>query len=245
MPAKRALFSLLAIIIIRNSSLAEGVVSFNNIKGMDPAVRPILMRYDGKPLPKSTGRIRILNVDGDLIVNPVNGMTTFGQALDGRFGLGYLSFPATEPGGSVQVTLQVWDSSSGETYESASERMAISLSMVGLGGGELPVPNLLEISTPTVYPRLPPGVSRLRIYPPQYSDQNYLKLLARLRPNAQYRLEVSSDLILWNWQQDVLTGSMNPTPPDPDPEWGLAEIVTDLPTNSVKYYRLVGIGSGG
>ena len=228
-------------LLISGAALAQGVVSFNNIQGVDPALRPLLMRYNGDPLSKASGRIQILNRDGVLFVNPNTGMTIFGLALDGLFGLGQLAFPPTEPGGSTQVTLQVWDSSSGDTYESASERVAVPLSLVGLGGGALPVPNLLEISTPKIYPKLPPGVSGLTLDPLQSPDQNYLKLSARVRPNARYRLEVSGDLNLWTWQQDVLTGSMS-TPPAPAPEWGIVEILTTLPTHSVTYFRLVGVG---
>ena len=228
-------------LLIPGVTLAQGVVSFNNIQGVDNALRPLLMRYNGDPLSKATGRIQILNQSGALIVNPNSGMTTFGLALDGLFGLGHLSLPPTEPGGSTQVTLQVWDSSSGETYESASEKVAVPLSLVGLGGGALPVPNLLEISTPKTYPKLPPGVSGLTLDPLQSPDQNYLKLSARVRPYARYRLEVSADLSLWNFQQDVLTGSMT-TPPNPSPEWGVVEIISTLPTHSVTYFRLVGVG---
>ncbi len=232
----------IGVLLLPGAALAQGVVSFNNIQGVDPALRPLLMRYNGDPLSKSTGRIQILNRDGDLIVNPNSGLTTFGLALDGLFGLGHLSLPHNEPGGSTQVTLQVWDSSSGDTYESASEKVAVPLSLVGLGGGELPVPNLLEISTPKNYPKLPPGVSGLTIDPLQYPSQNYLKLSARVRPHARYRLEASSNLSSWTWQQDVLTGSMS-APPDPAPEWGIVEILSTLPTHSVTYFRLVGVGS--
>lgn len=241
MPFHLSRLSVLAVILFSSAALAQGMVSFNNILGVDSAHRPLLMRYNGDPLPKVSGRIQILSRDGGLIVNPNNGMTTFGQALDGLFGLGHLSIPKTEPGGSTQVTLQVWDSSSGETYELASEKMAVVLSLVGLGGGELPVPNLLEISTPTVYPKFPPGVSELTLDPLQNPSQDYLKLSARVRPHARYRLEVSSDFILWSGQQDVLTGSMT-MPPNPEPEWGLVDLLSVLPAHSVTYFRLVGIG---
>ncbi|MBN9691246.1 MAG: hypothetical protein J0M24_13495 [Verrucomicrobia bacterium] len=228
-------------LLLSGTALAQGVVSFNNIQGVDPALRPLLMRYNGDPLSKTTGRIQILNRDGALIVNPNTGMTTFGLALDGLFGLGHLTFPLTEPGGSTQATLQVWDSSSGETYELASEKVDVPLSLVGLGGGALPVPNLLEISIPKTYPKLPPGVSGLTLDRLQSPDQNYLKFSARVRPHARYRLEASGNLDLWTWQQDVLTGSLS-TPPAPAPEWGTVEILSTLPSHSGTYFRLVGVG---
>ena len=241
MPNHLSRFYFLVGIFLPGMALAQGVVSFNNISGVDPAARPLLMRHDGKPLPRASGRIQIVTQDGDLIVNPSNGMTSFGLAIDGLFGLGHLSIPNTEPGGSTQLTLQVWDASSGYTFEVASEKISVVLSLSRLGGRDLPVPNLLEVSNPKSYPRLPPGVSGLTVDSLQYPGQDYLKLSARVRPHARYRLEVSSDFILWSGQQDVLTGSMT-MPPNPEPEWGLVDLLSVLPAHSVTYFRLVGIG---
>ena len=241
MPNKLSCLYVAVGILLPGMALAKGEISFNNIKGVDPAARPLLRRHDGESLSRESGRIQVVTQDGDLIVNPSDGMPSFGLAARGLFALGARSIPNTQPGGSTQLTLQVWDASSGETYEAASEKTSVVLSLAALGGGELPVPNLLEVSNPKSYPRLPPGVSGLTVDSLQYPGQDYLKLSARVRPHARYRLEVSSDFILWSGQQDVLTGSMT-MPPNPEPEWGLVDLLSVLPAHSVTYFRLVGIG---
>ncbi len=242
MPIRLSKITILLLMLLPGAALAQGTVSLNNIGGMDPSLRPYLLRHNGDRLSKSSGRIQILSRDGQLVLNPISGMPSSGLTADGLFALGVVSIPGTEPGGSTQVTLQVWDSSSGDTYELASEKVAIPLTLVGLGSSDLDAPKLLQISTPTVYPRLPPGVQRLTIDPLQYAAQNYLRLSAQVRTHARYRLEVSTDFVHWSWQQDLITGSLS-TPPEPEPQWPWAEFSSSLPRDSVTYFRLVGVGA--
>ncbi|HAB18469.1 MAG TPA: hypothetical protein DCE44_18765 [Verrucomicrobiales bacterium] len=223
----------LALFALGLTTFSQGVVSFNNVLGVDPSVRPYVRRYNGESLANGFGRFEVLDESGEPVSRQPEG-SVFAFGGSGIFGIGYLSIPGTVPGGSTAITLRVWDASTGETYGTALEKFSVKLTLTGLGGGELPVPNLLEIAQPVTFPRLSAGVKEVRIEPIRDSDQ--LVVTGTVRPNARYRLDISTNLVSWTPVEFLSSGPMN-GPPLPD--WGPIGTVINQRSALVNYVRLV------
>lgn len=90
-----------------------------------------------QPLSKTVGRVNILDARDGSILSP-NGSAGVALTLDGLFFINGLSVPGVATGGSAQVVIRVWDSSTGPDYASALARGQTLVTISNLGGGNIP-----------------------------------------------------------------------------------------------------------
>ncbi|MBN9692603.1 MAG: leucine-rich repeat domain-containing protein [Verrucomicrobia bacterium] len=117
---------------------AQGTfVASNNYTVPGATQRAFILTADGAPYPKSTGRVAIVDGDGNYL-NPSGNQ---GQALtlDGLFFLSEtMTVPGVPTGGTATVFLRFWDSAGAATYELSDYRVTATVVIRDLGGQVTP-----------------------------------------------------------------------------------------------------------
>lgn len=87
-------------------------------------------------LTAANGKVEILDSTGAVIKSGSL------SALPGIFSFGVTDIPGTTPGGNGSITIRAWDTSTGATFDAASYKDSVLVTLTGLGGGSLPPPTL-------------------------------------------------------------------------------------------------------
>lgn len=175
------------------SALGQGVVRVENNFIPPGASAKAFVYYDygsGVLVPKDRGRVEVLDQTGAVISTVRDGTGNVFSA-GGLFFLGELSVPGTSPGGSAELEIRVWDPASGQTYESAWLRASTHVTVTRLGGGEIPVPKLGEVSNFTGLKLLGAKIDSVK------ADAEKWSLRLNILPEVGYELSVSDDLVHW------------------------------------------------
>lgn len=101
----------------------------------------LVLRGDGTKLSKAVGRVEI--VYQGIVLNTAK--NTF--AADGIFSVGVMTVPGVGAGGTATITVRVWDSSVGATYDAAffsGGANAATFDVVGLATGSTPPPAMFN-----------------------------------------------------------------------------------------------------
>lgn len=121
------------------SAFAQGTFNAsNNYTPTGASNKAFIFATDGTtPLAKAIGKVAILNAaDGSyLSANGANGVSLLG---DGLFFINGLSVPGVATGGTAQIIVQAWDSTTGATYSSALSKAEGLITVQRLGGGPTP-----------------------------------------------------------------------------------------------------------
>lgn len=100
----------------------------------------VLDAATGLPLSKAVGKVQIINVaDGSTL--SANGDAGVALTLDGLFFINGLVVPGVATGGSANILVRAWDSSTGATWATATSRSAPNSGVItvnSLGGGTTP-----------------------------------------------------------------------------------------------------------
>ena len=184
-----------ALILMCQAALGQGLglVSLNN--NFTPAggtAKAFILGLDGLPMPKALGSVEILDSTGHVI-------RSGGLATAGIFAFGIVGIPGTVPGGNGEITIRMWDNSTGTSYESATVRGSTVVSLVGLGGAEFPIPSLGMISNffgiqQCLCPLWWDTVSQIHVITP-IGDQ--LRVLASGNNTISWALWSSTNLVDW------------------------------------------------
>ena len=115
----------------------------NNFIPNGGSEKALILGPDGAPLSRANGRVEVLAQDGTILSSNQDGSgNTLGA--DGLFFLGVMSVPGGSLGGAGRVTLRAWDSSTGATFDEASVKGQVSISLPSLDGGIKPPDNLID-----------------------------------------------------------------------------------------------------
>ena len=108
---KKALLAFAAGTVVFGASAADGTFAGSNIIG---GVRQYVYDVDGTTkLAKANGAVQFV-YNGTVL-----GAGTYGFLQDGLFSVGTISIPG-QAGNSVAITIDVWDKTTGATYDIAS-----------------------------------------------------------------------------------------------------------------------------
>lgn len=134
----RVLLVWLALLLQGLVASAQGTFFASNNYTVPGALqKAFILDSSGMPYPKSTGRVAIVDGDG----NYLNPQGNKGQALtlDGLFFLSQqMTVPGVPTGGTATVFLRFWDSSGAATYELSDYRVTATVVLRDLGGGVIP-----------------------------------------------------------------------------------------------------------
>lgn len=114
--------------------------TFNASNNFIPAgftTKAFVLGGDCLPLSKTVGRVDVLDARDGSFLSP-NGPAGIALTLDGLFFINGLSVPGVATGGSAQLVIRVWDSSTGSTYDGALARGQTLVTIRNLGGGSVP-----------------------------------------------------------------------------------------------------------
>ena len=106
---------------------SPGTFSGKNIIG---GVKRQILNRDGAALKASVGRVELLR-NGVLLAAGA-------PAVDGTFVLGVIDVEGTSLGDTITITVRAWDSTTGNTYSTASVRGSEEVQVGPLGGGTVP-----------------------------------------------------------------------------------------------------------
>lgn len=109
----------------------------NNFIPSGLTTKAFVLDYQCLPMSKAVGRVDILDARDGSFLSP-NGPAGIALTLDGLFFINGLSVPGVATGGSAQVVVRVWDSSTGPDYASALARGQTLVTIRNLGGGSVP-----------------------------------------------------------------------------------------------------------
>jgi len=110
---------------------------------------------------------------------------------------GVTEIPGTTPGGSGQITIRAWEGPPGSTYENATRRDSVLVTLNQLGGEAIPAASLERAGNfrglfiPVVFE--PSAV--LRDLVPAAGD---LEVQGEASPDRSWSLWASSDLVEWS-----------------------------------------------
>ncbi|MEN9676715.1 MAG: hypothetical protein RIS76_2611 [Verrucomicrobiota bacterium] len=131
-------------ILLSPDGTADGTFNCtNNFIPAGASEKALILDPDGAPLSRSVGRVEVIGSDSSILSSTKDG-TGNPLGADGIFALGVMSVPGGRLGGSGRVTLRVWDSSTGASYDEASVRGQTSISLPSLDGGMKPPDNLSD-----------------------------------------------------------------------------------------------------
>ncbi len=118
---------------------AQGVFNASNNFTPEGATRAAFVYdLDGETaLAKASGRVQIINAASGETLSP-GGAEGVAFALDGRFFVNGLEVPGTPAGGSADIIVRAWDSTTGATWDNALSRAEGLITVTGLGGGPTP-----------------------------------------------------------------------------------------------------------
>lgn len=132
------IFLTLSLLLTSFALHAQG--TFNASNNFIPAgstTKAFVLGGDCLPLSKAVGRVDILDARDGSFLSPA-GPAGIALTLDGLFFINGLSVPGVATGGSAQVVVRVWDSSTGPDYASALARGQTLVTISNLGGGSVP-----------------------------------------------------------------------------------------------------------
>lgn len=117
---------------------AQGVFNSNNNYTPAGATSRAFVRClgDGVPLPKAVGRIEYVLPDGTSLTP--GGRAGVPLVADGLFFINLITVPGVPVGGTANIIVRAWDSSTGATYDAALARGQVSVTITDLGGGNKP-----------------------------------------------------------------------------------------------------------
>jgi hypothetical protein len=115
---------------------AQGVFNANNnYTPTGAAGRAFIVDVGGANLARETGKVEFILPDGTSLTGG-----SAGRALvaPGLFSINDVVVPGVATGGTANIIVRAWDSSTGATYDSALERAQVSVTIGPLGGGTTP-----------------------------------------------------------------------------------------------------------
>lgn len=127
--------------VLAFAASAQGVFSANNNYDYDSGggvmKSAFVIGLDGLPLSKATGRVDIRNAS-DLAF--LGGVGEEGKAFfkAGAFTINDIVVPGVPVGGTANIFVQVWDSSTGATFATATVKAQGLVAVNSLGGGTTP-----------------------------------------------------------------------------------------------------------
>lgn len=121
------------------SAFAQGTFNAsNNFTPTGASTKAFIFATDGTtPLAKANGRVEILNAADMSTLSP-GGSAGVALTLDGLFFINGLSVPGTSTGGSANIIVRAWDSTTGATFAEALTRTSGLITVSSLGGGTTP-----------------------------------------------------------------------------------------------------------
>jgi len=169
----------------------------NNFTPPGGASKAFVLGQDGQPMAKALGRVEVLDSTGALI-------RSGGFGANGLFFLGVTEIPGTVPGGSGEIIIRVWDSSTGGAWETATDRYVAHVSLYQLGGGGHPIRSLGTGSNFAGFPCLCPPwpvetwavIGRLEFH------GDFTIISGSSNPESFWALEWSEDLRRWSKVED-------------------------------------------
>lgn len=124
------------------SAFAQGTFNAsNNYTVPGASTKAFVFATDGTtPLAKANGKVTIQNAADGSFLSP-GGAAGVSLAADGLFFINGLSVPGTATGGSANIIIRAWDSSTGATWNDALIRTPVASGLItvsSLGGGPTP-----------------------------------------------------------------------------------------------------------
>lgn len=184
-----------ALILMCQAALGQGLGLVNLNNNFTPAggtTKAFILGLDRLPMAKALGSVEILDSTGHVI-------RSGRLAAPGIFALGIVEIPGTVPGGKGQITIRVWDNSTGETFDTAGIRFSTVVNLFGLGGGDVPIRGLGQVSD---------FVGMVWVFPPPVWETNahigsitpvgdQLRVLASGTSSISWALWSSTNLADW------------------------------------------------
>jgi len=124
------------------SAFAQGV--FNASNNYPPTGKLFVLDVTGVPLPTGVGRVTLQNAANNAVLNYQKDATTVAPAdgialsLPGVFFINGVVVDGVAAGGTAQIRVLAWDSSTGATYAEAVNKTAGLITIGPLGGGTAP-----------------------------------------------------------------------------------------------------------
>lgn len=116
---------------------AQGVFNANNnFTPTGAAERAFIKDVGGANLSKATGKVEFVLADGTSLT--AGGSAGVSLTADGLFFINGVTVPGVGVGGTANIIVRAWDSSTGATYDAALERASANVTVTGLGGGTTP-----------------------------------------------------------------------------------------------------------
>lgn len=114
------------------SAYAQGTFNAsNNFTPAGASAKAFVLSPAGTPLAKANGKVEVLAADGTVL-------GAGNLALDGLFFINGLVAPGSATGGSANIVVRAWDSTTGATYDAALTRGSVNVTVNSLGGGTTP-----------------------------------------------------------------------------------------------------------
>jgi len=136
--------------VVALSTYAQGTFNASNnypIPGQpDPLKKAFILNDAGAALSKAVGRVEILNAADSTTLSP-GGSAGVALLADGLFFINGLSVPGVATGGSAQIIVRAWDSTSGATFAEALNKVSGLITVSSLGGGTTPAATFAANST--------------------------------------------------------------------------------------------------
>jgi len=130
---------------MKNSLLIAGVVLGGFVAAAQDGLLNVInssttkvFDIDGTtPLAKANGEFAVIYNGQPVAFNP-KATTAPGFAAAGLFNGGIMDFPGTSAGAGVSITIEVWDKTTGATYDTATHRASETFTTAGLVAGTTP-----------------------------------------------------------------------------------------------------------
>ncbi len=120
------------------SAYAQGTFNAsNNYIPAGASAKAFILNSSGAALSKSVGRVEILNAADQASLSP-GGSAGVALSLDGLFFINNLVVPGVATGGSANIIVRAWDSSTGATFADAKDKISGLITVSNLGGGTTP-----------------------------------------------------------------------------------------------------------
>ncbi len=124
---KKILLTLAATATVFSAFAADGTFAASNVIN---GVRQYIFDTDGTKLATANGAVQFV-YNGAVV-----GTGTYGFLAPGTFSAGTISIPG-QAGNSVAITVDVWDKTSGATFDVATQTLTQTVTIT-LGGGGVP-----------------------------------------------------------------------------------------------------------
>lgn len=134
----KLLLTTLGLVAALSAAYAQGTFSASNAfipEGQTQ--RAFVLGLDENPIAKANGRVVIINQANGEILSP-GGAEGAAFGADGLFFVNDLAVPGVANGGTVNIWVQAWDSTTGSTWDTALVRGVADVTVGPLGGGPTP-----------------------------------------------------------------------------------------------------------